>query len=336
VVTLQGTPEEIGRAHGALLSLEAMRCVDSVIHVVGLAQTIRTGTWFRAALDDAARRLAAHIPDRHLRETRAMAAAIGLAPGLVAAMNVFPELFHCSGFAVAGPATADGTLYHGRVLDYMTHIGLQDAAAAFVIAPEGQTPFVTVGYAGFTGVVSGMNSRGISLGEMGGRGEGRWDGVPMATLMRRALEECGSLDEVVELWARSPRTCEYYYVFADGKAGTSVAVAATPERIECVRPGAAHERLGPGIPGCVVLSAGDRLECLRGRVQRGFGKIDEHAALRLMDRPVEMESNLHNVLFVPERLVLHVSHASHTKPAAECPSVRLDFAALLRGLRGGP
>ena len=39
----------------------------------------------------------------------------------------------------------------------------------------------------------------------------------MATLMRRALEECATLDEVMELWKNSPRTCEYYYVFADGK-----------------------------------------------------------------------------------------------------------------------
>ncbi|MFM8414249.1 MAG: hypothetical protein ACKOCX_05945, partial [Planctomycetota bacterium] len=81
-------------------------------------------------------------------------------------------------------------------------------------------------------------------------------------------------------------------------------------------------------------SAGDRLECLRGRVQESFGKIDEQAAIRLMDRPVAAGSNLHNVLFVPERLVFHVAHASHSRPAAECPSVRLDLAALLLGVPG--
>ena len=188
VVTLHGSPEEIGKAHGELLAVEANRCVDSVLHVVGTVETIRGGTWFRKKLDDAAARLAPHIPERHLRETEALAASLHLDPRLVAVVNVFPELFHCSGFAVAGTATTDGTLYHGRVLDYMTEIGLQDAAAAFVVAPEGQIPFVTVGYAGFIGSVSGMNAQGISLGEMGGRGEGQWDGVPMATLMRRAME----------------------------------------------------------------------------------------------------------------------------------------------------
>ena len=36
---------------------------------------------------------------------------------------------------------------------------------------------------------------------------------------------------VVTLWTDSPRTCEYYYVFADGKTRQSVGVAATPERM---------------------------------------------------------------------------------------------------------
>jgi len=335
VVTLHGSPAEIGRAHGELLGVEAGRCVDSVLHVVGTVETIRGGVWFRDRLADAARRLAPHIPAHHAAETRALAAALGLDPDLVASVNVFPELFHCSGFAVSGSATADGTLYHGRVLDYMTEIGLQDAAAVFVIAPRGRIPFVTVGYAGFTGSVTGMNARRISLGEMGGRGEGQWDGVPMATLMRRGLEECSTLDEVVDLWRRSPRTCEYYYVFADGNSRRSVGVAATPDRLELVGPGEPHERLGEGIPDAVLLSAGERLACLRQRVRDAHGRIDEEAALRLMDRPVAMRSNLHNVLFVPERLVLHVAHASRHKPAAECAAVRLDLAALLRDVPGG-
>jgi hypothetical protein len=104
-----------------------------------------------------------------------------------------------------------------------------------------------------------MNAEKISLGEMGGRGEGQWDGVPMATLMRRALEECDSLDEVKQLWSSSPRTCEYYYVFADGETKSAVGVAATPQAIEFVEPGAFHERLGEGIKDAIVLSAGSRL-----------------------------------------------------------------------------
>lgn len=89
-----------------------------------------------------------------------------------------------------------------------------------------------------------MNAEKISLGEMGGRGEGQWDGAPMATLMRRALEECDTLAEVQKLWTHSPRTCEYYYVFADGETNEAVGVAATPQSIEFIRSGQGHERLG--------------------------------------------------------------------------------------------
>jgi dienelactone hydrolase len=332
VALLHGTPEQIGAAHAQLLKSESQRCIDSVLYAFGTVQTVVNGRWFRHDLENAYARLATHIPQRHRAETRALAVGLGMEPELVEALNVFPEMFHCSGFAVSGSATIDGRLYHGRVLDYMTTIGLQDAATTFIIAAEGQIPFANVGYAGFTGSVSGMNTEQISLGEMGGRGEGKWDGVPMATLMRRALEECSSLEQVKQLWRESPRTCEYYYVFADGQDNSATGVAATPESVEFIAPGESHRLLGEGIPDAVVLSAGERLQELRRRVQAAHGQIDVAAACQLMSRPVAMESNLHNVLFVPAEGVLYVANATHRQPAAERPYVRLDLQQLVHSI----
>lgn len=330
VAILEGTPEQIGTAHGQLLKSESMRCIESVLYSFATVHVIRTGNWFRHDIEAAYARLAPHIPERHKRETRALAAALELPAETLEVLNVFPEMFHCSGFAVFNSATVDGKLYHGRVLDYMTTIGLQDAATTFIVKPEGHHAFANVGYAAFIGSVSGMNTEAISLGEMGGRGEGNWDGVPMATLMRRALEECSTLDEVMQLWSSSPRTCEYYYVFADGKTNQAVGCAAYPESIEFIKSGEGHERLGAGIADTVVLSAGSRLEKLRERVTEKHGKIDADVAMWLMSRPVAMQSNLHNVLFVPADGILYVANASHTKPAAEMPYVRLDLNVLLK------
>lgn len=333
LVLLSGTPEQIGQAHGKLLKSQSLACIDSVLHAFGTVQTIQNGRWFRRDLEAAYERLRPHIPADHLAETRALAKSLDLPVDTMEVLNVFPELFHCSGFAVFGDATVDGKLYHGRVLDYMTMIGLQDAATTFVIAVEGKIPFATVGYAGFIGSVSGMNHEQVSLGEMGGRGEGQWDGVPMATLMRRALEECKTLPEVIELWTNNPRTCEYYYVFADGKDRSAVGVAATPEKIEFVYPGQGHPLLGEGIKDTVLLSAGDRLDLLRARVLESYGKIDKPKAQWLMSRPVAMSSNLHNVLFVPEDGVFQVANASHTGPAAEQPYVEYNLGDLVRELQ---
>ena len=329
VALLHGTPEEVGRAHGELLRDESLACIDSVLYAFGTAQTISSGRWFREDLAAAYQRLKPHIPERHLTETRALANALRLDPSLVEAVNVFPEMFHCSGFALFGKATRDGKLYHGRVLDYMTEIGLQDAATTFVVSVDGQIPFANVGYAGFIGSVSGMNVEAISLGEMGGKGEGHWDGVPMATLMRRALEECHTLDEVMTLWRDSPRTCEYYYVFADGKSNQAVGVAAVPESVEFIQPGQTHARLGEGITDAVVLSAGSRLQTLRERVQEKYGQFDVELGQWLMSRPVAMASNLHNVLFVPADGVLYVANADHSHCAAERPYVKVDLRKLV-------
>lgn len=333
VALLSGTPDEIGTAHGQLLKDEAQRCIDSVLYTFGTVQTIATGRWFREDLESAYVRLAPHIPERHKQETRALARSLELDERLVETLNVFPELFHCSGFALFGKATKDGKLYHGRVLDYMTAIGLQDASTTFVVDAKGQIPFVNVGYAGFIGSVSGMNAEKISLGEMGGKGEGQWDGVPMATLMRRGLEECSSLSQVKELFSQSPRTCEYYYVFADGEDRSAVGVAATPEKIEFIDPGQSDPRLGEGIPDAVVLSAGSRLDHLRSRVKEKYGQIDASSGQWLMCRPVAMESNLHNVLFVPEDGVLYIANADHKSPAAERPYVKIDLNEQLKALR---
>ncbi len=334
VALLYGTPEEIGLAHGKLLKQEAVRCIDSVMYAFGTAQTVLTGRWFRDDLEAAYAKLAPHIPERHKAETRALAVSLEMNAELIEALNVFPEMFHCSGFALFGKATKDGKLYHGRVLDYMTTIGLQDAATTFIVAPNGMIPFANIGYAGFIGSVSGMNAEKISLGEMGGKGEGQWDGVPMATLMRRGLEECSSLEQVKQLWMTNPRTCEYYYVFADGEEKTAVGVAATPDSLQFVTPGESHPLLGNGIEDAIVLSAGSRLDELRKRMSNGHGSFDVNSALSLMARPVAMSSNLHNVLFVPEEGVFYVANADHKRPAAEMPYVKIDLLELLKQIPG--
>ncbi len=91
--------------------------------------------------------------------------------------------------------------------------------------------------------------------------------------------------------------------------------------------------LGDGIEDAVVLSAGSRLETLRARVQQHHGKIDLDVAKWLMSRPVAMESNLHNVLFVPEDGVMYVANADHQAPAAERPYVKIDLRTLLKSIR---
>ena len=65
----------------------------------------------------------------------------------------------------------------------------------------------TVTYAGFIGSVTGMNAERVSIGEMGGRGMGHWDGTPMALLVRahRAGSGGGSVHSAANVGALDRR-----------------------------------------------------------------------------------------------------------------------------------
>jgi hypothetical protein len=84
------------------------------------------------------------------------------------------------------------------------------------------------------------------------------------------------------------------------------------------------------VKDCVLLSAGNRYEELVRRAKEGHGKFDEETALHLMDCPVAMKSNLHDVLFAPASTKLWVANAStDLKPAAEQPYHAFQLSELL-------
>jgi hypothetical protein len=329
VLFLAGTPEEMGHQHGILLRKQVRDLVDKVLYGVGVGSSFEKGRWFFGEIEEAQNRLARFIDSRYLREMDAMAAAAGLDAEELRLANFFPELFHCSGFALFGRATADGRLYHGRILDYLRGVGLERNAVVIVHQPEQGHPWVNISYGGFVGTVTAMNAKHISIGEMGGRGEGHWDGKPMAQLLREVMENAATLDEAIAILRRGPRTCEYYYVVADGNSRRAVGIAATPDTFELVQPGDAHPRLPHAIPDAVVLSAGDRYEKLAERVKAGHGKIDADAARHLMDRPVAMNSNIHSVLFAPETLDFWVANADSKNVASHTRYTQYNLGDLL-------
>ncbi len=334
VLYLEGTPEEMGSQHGALLKKEIKQLVNRIVYGVGVGSSFAKGRWFFGEIEDAQRRIHPFIDPRYLAEMDAIAKATGHEKEEIRLANFFPELFHCSGFAIFGEATRGGTLYHGRILDYLRGMGLEQNAVVIVSKPDKGHAWVNISYSGFVGSVSAMNEKKVAIGEMGGRGEGNWDGKPMAQLVREVMEKAGTIEEAVEIMRKGPRTCEYYYVISDGKSRKAVGIAATPETFETVWPGQAHERLPHAIKDAVVLSAGDRYEKLVERIREDYRDFDADSARDLMKRPVCMTSNIHSVLFAPETLDFWVANADSTNPASHTRYTKYNLTELLQS--GGP
>jgi hypothetical protein len=272
-----------------------------------------------------------HVAARYFEEMDGLAAGSGQKVADIRAGNFIPELFHCSGFALAKSATRNGNMLHGRVLDYAIDWGLQDHAVIIVYEPEGRLPWINVSYAGFIGSVTGMNAEHISVGEMGGGGLGHWNGRPMALLVREALETAKSLDDAIATFRDGPRTCQYYYVIADGETNEAVGMEASWDVFTVIKPGESNTMLSKPVKDCILLSSGSRYEELSKQTAAGFGTFTAETALHLMDRPIAMNSNLHNVLFEPATTKFWVANASSDKkPAAEQKYYSFQLSELLK------
>ncbi len=334
VLHLKGTPYEMGYQHGALLKAHVRANLDRMLNVEGGKSLVKFGP-IEVKPRDAIRSIIEiqkpFVPERFVEEIAGLAAGAGIKPEEARVANFIPEMFHCSGFAIMNSATKDGTLYHGRVLDYAIDWGLQDHAVVIVAEPSGGIPFVNVSYAGFVGCVTGMNAEHVSIGEMGGGGLGHWFGMPMAFLVRDALERGRTIDDVLKIYRDTPRTCEYFYVVADGKTNRAVGMEASWDVMTVIEPGQSDPKLPRPVKDCALLSAGDRYNELVNRVEKGHGAFTAESALRLMDRGVAMKSNLHNVLFEPKSTKFWVSNASSDKkPAAEQPYHAYQLSELLQ------
>ncbi|GAB4149825.1 MAG: hypothetical protein Tsb009_24320 [Planctomycetaceae bacterium] len=334
VLHLKGTPYEMGYQHGALLRANVTKNAHTLLKVKGdvsLAQfgnaKLKPHHVIRMIVEIQKK----YVPKKYFDELAGLAAGSGLSYEEVRLLNFIPELFHCSGFALMNSATKDGTLYHGRVLDYAVNWGLQDHAVIIVAEPDGGIPFVNISYAGFIGSVTGMNMKQVSIGEMGGRGLGHWKGIPMAFLVREALEKGHDLDAAIKVFRDNPRTCQYYYVLADAKTNRAVGMEASWNVFQLIHPGEKHPLLAKPVKDCALLSAGSRYDELVKRAKAGHGKFTVETALKLMERPVAMKSNLHNVLFEPKTSRFWVANASSdAKPAATQPYHAFQLSKLLK------
>jgi isopenicillin-N N-acyltransferase-like protein len=334
VLHVKGTPYEMGFQQGALLKDDIREMVHFLFEVKAKEMKVELGGVNllnpKRAIGGIAATQKKYVPERFYEEMRGLADGAGMEQQDAIVANFIPELFHCSGFALSGSSTKDGTLYHGRILDYGCDWKLQEHAILTIAEPEGKIPFVNVTYAGFIGSVTGMNARSVSIGEMGGRGLGHWEGVPMAFLVRMALEEADDLDEAIAVFRDHPRTCEYYYVVADGKSGKGVGMEASWDVFSVIAMGESHPRLPHAIKDAVLLSAGDRYEELARRVKAGHGTFDAKSARKLMDRPVAMKSNLHSALFESKSTRFWVANASKDgAPAALQPFHEFQLTELL-------
>jgi tetratricopeptide (TPR) repeat protein len=106
-------------------------------------------------------------------------------------------------FAVANRRTANadpGNLVIGRSLSFDLGRDFEADRIVTFYRPDGRYPFVSVGWAGLVGVVTGINARGIFVGLDAARTDDPLEeGAPLPIVLRRVLEQADTLEHAVEM-----------------------------------------------------------------------------------------------------------------------------------------
>ncbi len=364
IVYLEGKPYNIGRRHGQLLRPEIEQSVHTVLTYfrdylkIPLIGPLAADWW----LDWSWARAWKYIPTDYVEELLGISDGSGVPLRDVWRLHAIPDrTYSCTNLAVWGKATADGRLFHVRNLDWNINAGIQRFPVVYVVHPNGKQAFVNVSWAGFVGVLTGVNERAMSIGQVGAEtSDTTFRGIPMAFLMRRVLEHARSLDEAEHVIVRSPRTVGTNYVIADGLAKRAIAIETTQhfatvfeandpkeQKVSYARPMQdavfrADTAMDLTIRNEQYASGGnpnvDGLEPPTGSayetrylgtaadIKTYYGELDVERAKRIARR-VAPTSNVQSVIFSwPD---VWIANAQGTTPAADSPYVHLNLSELL-------
>lgn len=250
VLHFEGSPEDIGDAHGHLAG-RLFRNIDARIDAV-LEQRYRGYIESRAELMLLRwdyRTADASLDDGHRRELSALAAA--LPDDGDSELRPYHRLFlyQCffdltqrlqdvlvegSMFAVAprptGGGLEAGNLIIGRTLSIDFGPDFEaDRTVAFYY-PDGKYPFVSIGWAGLVGVVTGINARGIFVAANPARTDDPREekSVPLPLVLRKILEEADTLEQAVAILDEAELRTAGVVLIGDGVQRKAVVVEATP------------------------------------------------------------------------------------------------------------
>ena len=209
-------------------------------------------------------------------------------------------LVGCTTFAAWGRMTQDGHLIVGRNFDLNAGKSFDENKIVMRVRPDEGLGYISVAWAGMTGVVSGMNDAGIAVTINAARSsEKRRIGSPVSFVVRDVLQHAETLDKAVDIIKNSRVFVSDCYVVASRKAQTAVIVEKTPNRFSVRAPDGQYiicsnhflsKDLKDDEGNQKYMSEGttvDRYKRMEALVQQHAGAITPEAAARILrDREV--------------------------------------------------
>ncbi len=330
VLTVAGSPEEIGTQIGTLAVKPAGKLVDSLklyIKEQGLEKLMPLVT-------RTCKQLFKRFPDAYQKEAEAMAKASGFDLDLFILGNTISDLQRiagCSVLTVSADRSSTGTPLIGRNWDFHLLAGLYEYSLVIVYRPTGNRAFALVGFPGLIIAGSAVNDAGLVLAanqitEANDESPPfNPRGMPLAVGLRRLMEECDSV-AAAEKIVRSIRPTTMCGLIAADKKDAAVFEITTksvqvrrPERGLCVCTN--HFRTKP----LAVSTVCERFDALAKA--QDLPKLGLKDVAKKMHEANQGEGTMQTMIFEPATLKLHLSLGKG--PASARPLKLLELAPLL-------
>ncbi|HWE01717.1 MAG TPA: C45 family peptidase [Tepidisphaeraceae bacterium] len=308
IVQLHGSSADMGSQQGQRLAAPI-----KLLHEKYLTVFLGSPTK-RVIAIAAARAFERHFLPEHLAEVTALARQSGVDTDETALGQCFLDLAAmsaCSTITLPAEASPDHIARFGRDLDFPSLDVADKYTTILVFRPDdGRFQFVSIGWPGMIGVLSGMNEHGLSLANME---VARPPLLPMAMpytlLYRTVLERCKTVDEAIALLEKTARQTPNNLMLMDA-AGHRAVVEIKPSSITVRRGEEAaalistnHQRgQDASTPGRC-----ERYDFLSRASHEEFGHVDKDALQKMLAGASQGDMTLQSMVFEPSNRVIYLS-----------------------------
>jgi hypothetical protein len=223
VVSVEGTPEEMGTAYGKLLGPTIQKVVQALI-TEGMGREPEACKNILAG----SKVMEKFQPKEYLAELKAVAEAAGVRYDDLALLQYYGDVrrcirgpgnaMFCTSFAILPPRTKENICLVGRNFDYHDRGVGAYASILTYYRPKGRIPFVTITWAGVINGWTLLNEKAIvvSFNIVGGSRSESLEAISTGFLLRHVAERAETVEEGIELIAKASRSCGTNLLVASG------------------------------------------------------------------------------------------------------------------------